>query len=229
MTLGLASLVAAACVAATGVGADDARMPLAVSARGPVPQVLRDTESSAEDLVDYALARDRRNVVAAAAELESAASGPAAAALTRAGVPAATVARLRARAGHVAVLARRAPYIAVALAANDVSALMAELYAHFRDRVPASVLELDYLDREAQLRSLAGTPTQVAAAVKRLAPVWARLRQKVVAAGGAQEAAAFTAHVAAMKRLDPAAARAVQAEAAHGLELVDRLEQVFLR
>jgi hypothetical protein len=104
---------------------------------------------------------------------------------------------------------------------------MAELYARFQDPVPPEILTLDYLDREAELRSLAGQPNAVASAVKQLGPTWAKVRPKVVAAGGAKEAAAYQRHVTAMRRLDPAAATKVRAEAERGLALVDELESVF--
>lgn len=197
--------------------------------RPSVPASLGDTESAAEDIIDYVLARDRASVVATAASLRRLAHGPAAAALSGSGVPAARVALLGRRADTVARLAPRAELLDVALAANAVSELMPELYARFRDRVPAPILTLDYLDREAEFRSMARQPDRVAAAVAALARTWAPLRPAVVRAGGGGEAAAFQAHVAAMKRLLSGDRGKLQAEAARGLELVDRLENVFRR
>jgi hypothetical protein len=104
---------------------------------------------------------------------------------------------------------------------------MPDLYSRFADPVSAANFMLDYLDREAQLRSLAGQTRAVASAVKQLGPTWAKVRPRVVAAGGAREAAAFQKHVTAMQRLDPRAARKVQAEAVRGLALVDELEGAF--
>jgi len=195
----------------------------------PVPPSLKTVESSAEDIVDFALSKDRGGVSATAASLKAAANGPAAAALTRSGVPSAELAQLKARANRVAQLAGSGSFIAIALAANAVSELMADLYGRFQDRVPARILRLDYLDREAQLRSLARQKEKVAVAMRQLGPTWVRLRPKVIAAGGARQAAAYDRHVAAMKRLVRGAGKNVQAEAVHGLELVDQLEQVFTR
>ncbi len=195
--------------------------------QGSVPAGLQAVESGAEDVVDAALAGDRAGVVARAAALRAAALGPAAAALRRAHVPPATAARLERRAARLARLSRRAPLVEVLLAANQVSALMADLYARFHDRVPPQLLTLDYLDREAQFRSLARQPARVAAAIASLRRAWAALRPRVVTAGGGPEAAAFDRHVAAMRKLDPRAAAGVQAEARRGLELVDALERVF--
>ena len=199
----------------------------AAFATAPVPPSLKALESSAEDIVDFALSRDRGAVAAEAVRLKAAANGPAAAALSRFGTPSGKVVQLQRRASRVAQLARSGSFIDIALAANAVSQVMPALYGRFRDRVPAAVLALDYLDREAQLRSLARQPEKVSAAVRKLGPTWTRLRAKVIAAGGARQARAYSEHVAAMKRLAPSAQKKVQAEAVHGLELVDELERVF--
>jgi len=53
--------------------------------------------------------------------------------------------------------------------------------------------------------------------------------RSVARAGGASEAAAYRDHVAAMRRLVSAKPSKLQAEAVRGLELVDRLENVFRR
>ena len=199
----------------------------AVSIRMPVPESLSTLESSAEDIVDYALAADRPTAIVEGAKLKAAATGPAATALTKAGVPAQQVVQLKLRASRVVQLARNGPFIEIALAANAVSQLLADFYGRFQDRVPAQVLALDYDDREAQLRSLAHQPAKVTIAVQLLEKTWRALRQRVVGAGGVKEAAAFDRHVAAMKRLRPNAGKPLQAEAVRGLELVDALEQVF--
>jgi hypothetical protein len=203
-------------------------VPAAINAKAPVPASLKAAESSAEDLVDVALSMDRAQAVEVAGNLKAAANGPAAVALRRAGVRPALIAELRRRANRLALVARTGSFLEIALAANAVSELMSDLYGRFQDRVPATVLKLDYLDREAHLRSLARHPKGVARAVKKLGPTWARVRPKVIAAGGAKEAKAYQRHVVAMNRLAPGAGLKVQAEAVHGLALVDDLERVFL-
>jgi MoxR-like ATPase len=104
---------------------------------------------------------------------------------------------------------------------------MPALYAHFAAPVPTQILALDYLDREAEFRSLAREPARAALAVRELAKTWASTRPKVLAAQGAGEAAAFDRHVAAMTRLATGPGSALRAEAVRGLELVDELESVF--
>jgi hypothetical protein len=199
------------------------------SASAPVPSSLKALESSAEDLVDEALAGHRGGVITTASELSTLANGPAAASLLRAGAPPATVQRLKQRAAVVHRLAANGAFVRVALAANAVSGLMPSLYARFRDRVPPSVLTLDYLDREAQLRSLVGERKNVAHAVVELVSTWRPLRAKVIAAGGRTQAAAYDKHVATMKRVVAGSLKRVRDEAVHGLALVDELEAVFTR
>jgi hypothetical protein len=196
------------------------------AAKEPLPQVLEATESSAEDLIDFALAADRGRVVAGARKLERAAA-QAVPVLRRADLAEAELTALRRRAAHVAALSRSGSFIDVALAANAVSEVMPDLYSHFAVNVPPSVLALDFLEREVQLRARAGHTARVPGLVRRVTRTWSGLRPRVVARGGRREAAAFDGHLAAMKRLAPNAGAALQREAAAGLELVDDLERVF--
>ena len=198
--------------------------------RGPVPASLGDVESGAEDTIDFARQHERSRVVATARELRRAADRRATEDLRRAGVPAGRIAALADRARLVAAIAPHAKLLRVSLAANQVSALMPELYARYADPVPPDVLKLDYLDREAQLRSLAGDTAAVTAAVDELSSTWTRLRPKVIDADGRRVAATFGRHVAAMRRLVSGSDNAaLRREAVTGLELVDRLEEVFRR
>lgn len=192
-----------------------------------LPEIVTDVESGAEDIVDYALSGDRASAVSAAADVRTAVNGPAATVLTASRVPARLVTALWSMAGRLERVARHGRFVEIALAANGVSQLMPDIYARFRNRVPALILALDYFDRESQLRSLARQPAKVAVAVRGLRATWPRVRPKVRAAGGTAEAAAFDRHVRTMTGLHPTAAKRVQAEAVRGLELVDELERVF--
>jgi hypothetical protein len=196
----------------------------------PVPRSLAQAESGAEDTIDFAQSGKRARVVATARKLRRVAEGPAAGDLRRADVPEGRIAALSDRARLVQALAARAELLRVSLAANQVSALMPEFYAHYADPVPPEVLQLDYLDREAELRSKAGDRAAVVAAAGELSSTWATLRPQVMSAGGGRVAVAFTRHVSSMRRLAKGSDRpALQKEARTGLELVDRLEGVFRR
>jgi hypothetical protein len=102
---------------------------------------------------------------------------------------------------------------------------MPEFYGRFADEVPPEVLKLDYLDREAELRSLAGDEAGVGGATAGLSATWAGLRPRVSKLDR-RLSARFTQHVAAMTRLSPSSP-ALRREAATGLGLVDRLEGAF--
>jgi hypothetical protein len=197
---------------------------------GALPQVpagLTALESNAEDLVDDALGHDRARVIATANALSASAGPTTGKTLLAAGVPAKQVALVRARVARVARDAHARAYVVVALDANAVSSAVTELYVHFADRVPIAVRRLDTIDRDAQLRSLAGQRAAVPLAVAQLAQTWAPLRQHVIDHGGQSVAAAYARHVAAMKRLAPASGSAFRNEAVNGLNIVDELEGVF--
>jgi len=196
--------------------------------KGSVPRSLNTVESAAEDTIDFAHARNRTKVIATTRKLQRTAAGRASADLRKAGVPADTITALQDRARLVSSLGRTAGFLRLSLGANQVSALMPELFAHYSSPIPPAVQRLDYVDREAQLRSRAGDETSVAAAVDDLAATWAVLEPDVIKAGGAKVAAKFSRHVAAMRRLAKGSdAAALQEEAARGLELVDQLEGTF--
>jgi hypothetical protein len=225
-----AGAIVAATLVALAIAAAPAEATPGARARPPVPASLSALESNAEDIVDVALAHDRPRVIAMAATLASSSGSAASRALVSAGAAPAQIAALRARAAVVARLSHSGPFTSIALAANAVSAVVAELYARFSDPVPVAVRRLDYLDREAQLRSLAGQGKAVPPVVARLAATWKPLRHSVIGHGGGQTvAAAYARHVAAMTRLAQSPGGAFRSEAVNGLNIVDELESVFSR
>jgi hypothetical protein len=204
--------------------------PPSTPTAGRVPSALSQTESSAEDLVDFARAKKRAKVVAEGKELRRLAQGRAAAALKKAKVPSELISVLQSQATSTVQIAASAGFLQVALAANQVSGLMPQLYGYFSDPVPPAVLKLDYLDREAQFRSIAKDRFLTRRAVDQLSSTWKELRAQVVKAGGDREAARYDRHVAKMRRLAESFAKAaIRKEAANGLQLVDELEGVFRR
>jgi hypothetical protein len=221
-----ASTCAAALLVALGLPTTSSA---AAGTRPPVPSSLTALESNAEDLVDVALAHDRPRVIAMAGTLASNSGGVASKALAGAGATPAQISALRTRAAVVTRLSHGGPFTSIALAANAVSAVVTELYAHFSDSVPVAVRRLDYLDREAQLRSLAGQRKAVPPVVARLAATWKPLRQSVIGHGGGTVAAAYARHVTAMGRLASTPGGAFRSEAVNGLNIVDELETVFSR
>jgi hypothetical protein len=242
LTGALVAVSLGAGVLTVGCGGDDAQRPRGTpvadgratpsppsrSGRGPVPDALRTVESAAEDTIDFALAGRRQKVVETADALKAAADGPAAEALRAAGVSAARIAEFRARADEVARLAPKARLLRVAFASNRAFAMVPGFFALYENRVPADVLELDYLDFEAKLQARARDGAALRSAVERLDRTWGKLRPGLIKAGGKLAAAKFDAHIESMQRLatrgDPA--RAAK-EAQHGLDLVDEVENVY--
>lgn len=215
------ALLASSPLVFTGCGSEGERSEAAAieqAATHAVPAGLAATESGAEDVIALALSGKRDAVVSRSSDLARAARGSS--------LPAASAPELRRRAARVTHLARDGSFLEIALAANAMSELMPSLYRRYETPLSAGILALDYFDREAELRSLAREPQAVAAAVRQLSRTWVRVEPEVVAAGGAEEAREFRAHVAAMLRLSASSAERIQAEADHGLELVDRLEGV---
>jgi hypothetical protein len=235
---GLAATLVVALAAVMGLGCGSSKdentsagsTPPRTQRKPPVPASLGRVESGAEDTIDFAHPGSRAKVVSTARRLRRVADDRASADLRRAGARQDQLFALRERTHLLEAIAPRAAFDRVALAANRISALMPAFYARYRDPVPPEVLKLDYLDREAHLRSLAGDRASVQPTVAALTSTWRGLRARVLAAGGDKIAARFSRHVRAMRRLARGAdERTLQQEAAVGLELVDRLERQFRR
>ena len=113
---------------------------------------------------------------------------------------------LRSRATSVTGLAARSRSpLAIAQAANGVIRLIADHPDVFEDSAAPELLSLDYLEREAQLRSLAGQHLAVTAVVERAVAVWPRLRRRLIAAGANELAQQFDAHLEELSRHQSAA------------------------
>lgn len=197
------------------------------AAKSTVPKPLTRAETAAEDVIGFLEAGQPAKSKAEARILRSLAHGQAAGVLRQAGVPKAKINALQQRADRTAKLSLAgARPLRVSLAANSVSQLMPGFYARYQDPVPASVLKLDYLDREVQLRSQAGEKAKVRKAVRQLDTTWRQLRLQLIRAGGSQVVNAYDQHVSALK--GGSKATAIQKEAVKGLDLVDKMEGVFL-
>lgn len=196
-------------------------------AKSTVPKPLTRAETAAEDVIGFLEKGRPAKSKAEARVLRELAHGKAADVLRGTGVSRERIRMFQQRADRTASLSLAdAPALAVSQAANSVSQLMPGFYARYQDPVPAAVLRLDYLDRQVQLDSQAGQRVKLSETVRKLAATWLELRPQLVAAGGTSVARAYDAHVAALER--GGTTTAVQKQAVHGLDLVDRMEGVFL-
>ena len=120
-----AVLIAAACAVPGAAPAQGSPTVSRSDTRTPVPPGLSALESSAEDIVDVALAHDRTRVLSLTATLRAHAGTSTATVLLNAVARPAEIAALRNRAALVARSSHSAPLVSVALAANAVSDVVA--------------------------------------------------------------------------------------------------------
>lgn len=197
------------------------------AASSTVPKPLTRAETAAEDVIGFLEKGQPAKSQAETRILRRLAHGQAASVLRQAGVPEARINALQQRADRTAKLSMAgSPPMRVSLAANSVSQLMPGFYARYQDPVPASVLKLDYLEREVHLRSQTGEKAKVRQTVRQLDATWRQVRPQLIQAGGTQVAQAYDQHVSALK--GGSTATATQNQAVQGLDLVDKMEGVFL-
>ena len=200
----------------------------AALAKRPVPAVLKSAESNAEDIVGFALESKRAKMVGQTRQLKKAMNPSTLAMLAASGVSRSTMADLKVRVDHVVAIGQTGSFIDVALAGNSVSELMPAVYARFTDPIPSQVLALDYLEREAQLRSIANDPARLHSVIADMSRTWQVLQPGVLnTTGGDKAAATYTDHVASMRQLAATSGKSLEREAIRGLELVDGLERLF--
>lgn len=225
-TAGIA--MAAGAQASPRVATAGAHASAVAAPRSTVPPSVSRAETAAEDVIGYLEKGQPAKSKAEARVLRTLARGSAADALRRAGVGSAAVHRFQVRADRVASLSHSgASRLRISQAANDVSALMPAFYSRFSDPVPAAVLALDHLDRQAQLDVTAGNRVALRKTVSELERTWRALRPSVVHQhDGPVVAARYDGHIAALKH--GGSTRTIQREAMHGLTVVDQLESVFL-
>jgi len=229
MAVGLIGATATGAVSAArqGTGPPPAAKRAAVT-KSTVPKALTRAETAAEDVIGFLEQGKPAKSKAEARILRDLAHGKAADVLRQAGVNEASIRALHKRADRTAALsATNASALRVSLAANSVSQLMPRFYGLYQDPVPASVLKLDYLERQIQLESKAGNRAGVDRAVRQLGATWSKLRAQLASKPkGQQVAKSYDKHVRALEQ--GGTATATQAEAVNGLDLVDQMEGVFL-
>lgn len=223
-----AAVVALALAVAVGAGACGGDVG-SESGRRSIPKSLSKAESAAEDSIDLILANKRDQTIRQAAALDKLAQGD----LARDLEGLITKEELGELQGRAAELARIAPHgepIDVALAANKAFELIARLFGHFESDVPSAVMMLDHHDFEAKLRAIARQADGVRSAVDRLSTTWTELAGTFPSDEKATATRSrFEAHAAAMATLvaEGTDFERIAAEAEHGLDLVDEIEDVY--
>lgn len=229
----VASLLAAGVIGGATAGALAGAQPApaqpatAMAAKSTVPKPLTLAETAAEDVIGLLEKGKPAKSKAAARILRDLAHGKAADALRQRGVSRAEIEAFQQRADRTARLSLGgASALQVSQAANRVSQLMPGFYALYHDPVPATVLKLDYLDRQVQLDSQVGQQAKLRVTVRQLDTAWQQLRPQLVKRGGVKVATSYDRHVSVLKR--GGTATSTQKQAVHGLVIVDQMEGAFL-
>jgi hypothetical protein len=213
--------VSAAIAGATVCGATTA-------AAGPIPADLARVESAAEAGFDAALADQPAQLARAKATVTRSWATYRARAL-RDRVPADAVADADAAITDLTRLsAANATGPQHARAFSAISAPMGRIYAAYKPKVPAVLLDLDQLGRALIVDARGADMPLAAADLARLAECWAAFRARVVAAGGGRAVTSMdTALARARAAIEAADAAALERAAVAETDVVDVIEKLF--
>jgi hypothetical protein len=113
-------------------------------------------------------------------------------------------------------------------AANDMSAVVVDLFDLYHPTIPADVGRLDVLERQAVLDTAAGNFTAVSDDLVKINQVWETLKQSVLVHKGQDTAKQFEASLDAQAvALAAQDATTLTSEARNALEIVDVIEQLY--
>jgi hypothetical protein len=113
-------------------------------------------------------------------------------------------------------------------AANDLSAVVMELFAIYNPAMPPDIGRLDVFERQIVLDVAANNFTAAAASFAKTQAIWANVKPSVLSHNGKAAADKFEASLAVQAQaLQGQDAAALTAEARNGLEIVDELEKVY--
>jgi hypothetical protein len=113
--------------------------------------------------------------------------------------------------------------------ANDVSAAVVELFAHYDSATPADIGRLDVLGRQIILDVAAGDWAKAEATLNKTHEVWERVKPSALEHKGNKAAAQYDASLVAQAAwLKTKNVEELTTEAMNGLEIVDALEQVYV-
>jgi hypothetical protein len=195
---------------------------------GHVPADLQNIEGVAEDAYDMALAGNWDNVAADAADLDAQWAAYRDQALNDGASESLTTSLENAIAGLASAAANSTEKAVVARAANAVSAPMPDLFALYQPTIPTEILALDYLGREIVLDGMEGDFWSATTDTDTTQATWDAVRRKVFDAGGDREAVDYDISITNIRHaIQDQDAAALITEANNGLEIVDRIENVF--
>jgi hypothetical protein len=192
-----------------------------------VPKPLHRIEAAGEDIIDLALVGDWQKVDEKIAMITSAwdAYQPqaASAGVTTAHREALTSAFARMQ---TAVSARDAA--ATRQAANDLEAVVLDLFALYSPTMPVEIGRLDVVERQIILDVTANNFDAAAASLAKTRAAWESVKPSILAHNGKSVVDKFEASLALQDtRLQARDIAALMAEVNNGLEIVDELEKLY--
>ncbi len=115
-------------------------------------------------------------------------------------------------------------------AANDVSAVVVELFALYNPQIPADIGRLDVLERQVILDVAAGDWAKAEQTLTETIKIWLRVKPSALEQKGDEAVADYDASLSAQTDgLKAKNVKKLTTEATNGLEIVDALEQVYIR
>lgn len=227
ITIVVGVLLSGACIAVPPPTAPAAGQPAAQSNPGAAPDELQTLEADAEDIIDIAPTGRWERITKDSTKMATAWQTY----LPTANAAGATPAMQEAMTGaldHLQRAAESQDAVATMQAANDVSAVVVELFDLYHPAIPADIGRLDVLERQLILDVATNDYTKAQATFAKTEAVWANVKPSVLDHQGdvasQQFAESLQIQAQALQAKDAAA---LTAEAKNGLELVDVLERLY--
>lgn len=192
-----------------------------------VPDSLQTIEGAAEDIIDFASSGNWEKINADVASIADAWQTYQQQA-RKDGAPQSTQDALTAAIAELQVASATKDAAATMQSANDLSAVVVELFDIYNPKIPADIGRLDVWERQIVLDITADNYDAATISLSKVKTVWENVKSSVLEQNGKDVAALFEASIATQENtLKAKNSAALINEAKNGLEIVDALEQLY--
>lgn len=192
-----------------------------------VPDSLQTIEGAAEDIIDFASSGNWEKINADVASIADAWQTYQQQA-RKDGAPQSTQDTLTAAIAELQVASATKDAAATMQSANDLSAVVVELFDIYNPKIPADIGRLDVWERQIVLDITADNYDAATISLSKVKTVWENVKSSVLEQNGKDVAALFEASIATQENtLKAKNSAALINEAKNGLEIVDALEQLY--
>jgi len=192
-----------------------------------VPDSLQTIEGAAEDIIDFASSGNWEKINADVASIADAWQTYQQQA-RKDGAPQSTQDALTAAIAELQVASATKDSAATMQSANDLSAVVVELFDIYNPKIPADIGRLDVWERQIVLDITADNYDAATISLSKVKTVWENVKSSVLEQNGKDVAALFEASIATQENtLKAKNSAALINEAKNGLEIVDALEQLY--